>query len=714
MGKTLKELFKGSPQDKQVKAERETFLEQETSGIRISSLVEVNNPLIYGNEAIRIAQRSTPLLEDIKSNANGGTAGGGLIGGKINQARDFVNSTIGIPETQTPSRLVDKIDGTASNDNPSKSMQKRLDKFAEKNPNQVKNPHSQIPITKDIVGSNGTEVGKFLKQSGGGNPKTIGKQALGSGIGVAKDKLRGALFGEGQNAGTAQSSGGLNGKTYSVEYTSNDRTYSDVNKPKQLKSEEGVEKDLEGTKLDLSLVSPIYGTQRKETIGRFGKSEYAFQQINDAKGNPIWNQSQADYDVKNRYSSYTDSEGAIKDTPIKENSLEKKYGITSKSDNLNKLSITDIEKFTIDEYGNLKNGEETVGTDFIPFNIGKRGQTKIPFRATVTGITENVSPTWNSNKFLGNPFNFYTYSGIERSVSFNFTIFCLSPTELLNNWEKIQFLTKLTYPSINSNNLVNPPIIQFKLGDVYHDKDGFIESLTYTVPDNSNWETDGKIGYLPKIIAVAIGIKFIETPSSMTNLYGYKLSKEAQKANKEALENRGNFSENERINSNGTVNKVESVTADSRGIAKLPTTTINDNKPAVLKGLGGLKTSISAPSLKEMGQLPAITNQSAGADNLKGKTPLEASKEVQNKNGLTEAQSVALTRAQQFDSKITLVPRTSIPPMFKIINELPGDVFMKAPANEKHPEDGYAILKTDGTHKELIQIRTRYQKSIGL
>ena len=46
MGKTLLELFKGSPQDKQVKAERETFLEQETSGIRISSLVEVNNPLI--------------------------------------------------------------------------------------------------------------------------------------------------------------------------------------------------------------------------------------------------------------------------------------------------------------------------------------------------------------------------------------------------------------------------------------------------------------------------------------------------------------------------------------------------------------------------------------------------------------------------------------------------------------------------------------------
>jgi hypothetical protein len=695
MGKTLLELFKGSPQDKQVKAERETFLEQETSGIRISSLVEVNNPIIYGNEATRIALRSTPSLETMKSNAAGGDAGGGLIGGAINKARDFVNDTLGIPKGLIPSTIADKIIELRASKTPDNLETSKLE-----------SANSQTPITKDGYGPNGSLVGKFLKQSGGGNPTTIGKQALGSGIGVAKDKLRGALFGEGQTPGQ--------NKPVSVEYTNSDRTYSDTNKSKKIKSEEGVRTDLQGTKLDLSLVSPIYGTQRKETIGRFGKSEYAFQQINDANGNPIWNQSQSNYDIKNRYSSYTDSEGAIKDTPIQENSLEKKYGITSKSDNLNKLSITDIEKFTIDEYGNLKNGEEVVGSDFIPFNIGKRGQTKIPFRATVNGITENVSPTWNSNKFLGNPFNFYTYSGIERSVSFNFTIFCLSPTELLNNWEKIQFLTKLTYPSINTNNLVNPPIIQFKLGDVYHDKDGFIESLTYTVPDNSNWETDGKIGYLPKIIQVAIGIKFIETPASMINLYGYKLSKEAQKANKEALENRGNFSENERINSNGTTNRVESVATDSRGIVKLPTTTINDNKPAVLKGLGGLKTRISTPSLKEMGQLPAITNQSAAADNLKGKTPLEASKEVQNKNGLTEAQSVALTRAQQFDSKITLVPRTSIPPMFKIINELPGDVFMKSPANEEYSEDSYAILKTDGTHKELIQIRTRYQKSIGL
>lgn len=35
----------------------------------------------------------------------------------------------------------------------------------------------------------------MLKDGGGGNLKTIGKQALGSALKLGKDKLRGALFG---------------------------------------------------------------------------------------------------------------------------------------------------------------------------------------------------------------------------------------------------------------------------------------------------------------------------------------------------------------------------------------------------------------------------------------------------------------------------------------------------------------------------------------
>lgn len=606
MATTLRDLFKGSPQDKAVKTDTETFIEQETSGIRIKSLVELNNPLIYGNEATRIALRSTPDLEKMKKSTGGTEGGGGLIGGKISEARNFVNDELGIPKGLIPSEVVTKIiDSDSTND-----------KVGSVN-------NSQTPITKDLYGPNGKDVGKFLKQSGGGNPKTIGKQALGSGIGVAKDLLRGELFGEGQTTGQ--------NKPVSVEYTNDERTYSDTNKSKKLSRQEDIFKDLEKAnngRMDLTLVSPTYGVVRGGNIkygtpsGQYGKTKYAFGSTDG---------------------SYANGGGArVTSSPLKEYTdgkevglLENYYGI-GKQDTLNKLAVSDLAKYTIDDDGVVKDGETIIGRDLIPFNIGKRGGTKIPFRATITGLTENTAPTWNSNKFLGNPFNFYTYSGVERSTSFNFTIFCLSPAELTSNWEKIQQLTKMTYPSINSNNLVNPPLIQFRLGDIYYNKDGFVDSLTYTIPDNGTWETDGDLGYLPKIIEVAISIKLIETPSSMTNLYGYKLSKDALAAQKELLSSKQTeFDENQKTTSGETFTPTTDTGLTPRGVRIIKTDLTP--KKVDMSGLSGL-IKTQSPFEKELGIEPAVTSQSSVSDKLGGKTPLESMKDELSNTSFTASQ----------------------------------------------------------------------------
>ena len=77
---TILELFKSSGLDKQVKPDKDTVIEQELTGIRVRSAVELNNPLIYGNQAIRIATRSTSAVELMKSGTGGEGADGGLIG----------------------------------------------------------------------------------------------------------------------------------------------------------------------------------------------------------------------------------------------------------------------------------------------------------------------------------------------------------------------------------------------------------------------------------------------------------------------------------------------------------------------------------------------------------------------------------------------------------------------------------------------------------
>lgn len=160
------------------KQQVKNFAQQELNGIRVKSLVEVNNPLIYGNQATRIAQRTTPDKDDMLSNIDTPESAGGLNLNKvIGKARDAVNGALGIPETLLPSRVVEL----------KKDPKKGSIDFS-------KNPTNEA-ITRESYGKNGTGLGALLKSSGG-NPSTLGKQVVGGAIGAAKKGLRGAIFGK--------------------------------------------------------------------------------------------------------------------------------------------------------------------------------------------------------------------------------------------------------------------------------------------------------------------------------------------------------------------------------------------------------------------------------------------------------------------------------------------------------------------------------------
>ena len=153
----------------------------------------------------------------------------------------------------------------------------------------------------------------------------------------------------------------------------------------------------------------------------------------------------------------------------------------------------------------------------------------VSFRATLSGLTETFSPSWDTNKFIGNPFNFYTYNSIERSVTFTFKVYSNNGNEHISMWERLSFLSSLVYSQGYGKGEIKytiPPFIRFTLGNMYKAKDAFIESMTYTVPDEGNWEiglyqtnvnkkiqedTALKNYKLPKIIEVAITLKLIES-----------------------------------------------------------------------------------------------------------------------------------------------------------------------------------------------------------
>jgi hypothetical protein len=225
-------------------------------------------------------------------------------------------------------------------------------------------------------------------------------------------------------------------------------------------------------------------------------------------------------------------------------SLRNKNGIDSadKLDFLNEKTTYVLTKEN-SENGFLKFGDGTLldEYDFITLKF-KSVYTGVTanFRATVTGINETVSPSWDTAKFIGSPFNYYTYSSVERSVSFNFKLYSTTPEQHIASWERLNFLTSLAYPQGYSGPYAVPPFVLLTLGSLYKNKPTYIESLSYTMDDNGGWEI-GSIGVpekvtingkevsmkdykLPIIVDVAITLKLLESKGTTENnkFYGFR------------------------------------------------------------------------------------------------------------------------------------------------------------------------------------------------
>jgi hypothetical protein len=171
-------------------------------------------------------------------------------------------------------------------------------------------------------------------------------------------------------------------------------------------------------------------------------------------------------------------------------------------------------------------GNDIQSYDFIPLVIASltNAENSVMFRGTITGLTETFSPSWDSQRFIGSPFNYYIYQSVERNVTFNFRVWSQNPEEHIAAWDKLGVLAKMVYPQgYPANGAVTPPLVSLTLGDLYKTKESFIESLSYTIDDNSPWEIGTDVsGYkAPKVIDVAITFKFLQSKNSTTNMYGF-------------------------------------------------------------------------------------------------------------------------------------------------------------------------------------------------
>ena len=156
--------------------------------------------------------------------------------------------------------------------------------------------------------------------------------------------------------------------------------------------------------------------------------------------------------------------------------------------------------------------EESDNSDFIPFRFRDVNNNKyIIFRALLSGITDNFTPEFAAERYVGRPDQVYVYQGTNREISFTFDIYPKTRQELPVLWEKMNFLAGLVYPSwatTPSGGLgMIAPFIELTIGDMYKDTPGFLSQLSLTVQDGTTWEIDD--WKLPKYIQANCSFTYI-------------------------------------------------------------------------------------------------------------------------------------------------------------------------------------------------------------
>lgn len=189
----------------------------------------------------------------------------------------------------------------------------------------------------------------------------------------------------------------------------------------------------------------------------------------------------------------------------------------------------------------------------------------IPFRATLGSITDQNSPQWEELKYMGRADLLFLYKGFSRDVNFNFKVYANSIRELVPMWQRVNYLVGLTRPSKYTgratattgaaaeaggdtdttgleSSFIYPPMIEFRIGDLYVDQPAVLNSVSVTIPDDAHWEVlrdneykyifgingisnvieiNAKSRQLPTIVDISVNLRMLEKEQSQTGKYNF-------------------------------------------------------------------------------------------------------------------------------------------------------------------------------------------------
>lgn len=185
----------------------------------------------------------------------------------------------------------------------------------------------------------------------------------------------------------------------------------------------------------------------------------------------------------------------------------KQNSLANASDQYNSYDVIGGERNTIPTEL-LAKSDEKQSQDLIFFYFYDLiNKIYVPFRATITGLSDQHSADWEDISYIGRADKLFLYRGFSRDVNFGFAVYANSATEMLPMWNRVNYLVGLTRPSKytgkatvtnesenvdtsgKESRFIYPPMVTLRLGDLFYDQPCVVQSVSVTIPDDTNWES---------------------------------------------------------------------------------------------------------------------------------------------------------------------------------------------------------------------------------
>jgi len=149
------------------------------------------------------------------------------------------------------------------------------------------------------------------------------------------------------------------------------------------------------------------------------------------------------------------------------------------------------------------------------------------FRAYLTQLTDNTDASWSEIKYTGRGENFYVYGGFSRKMQVGFKVAALSAEEMKPMYQKLNYLMSNLMPDYKDN-IMRGPLMRMTIGNWIDGQTCILNSLSYTVPQDSPWEIainepgGDKLLILPHIVEVNLSFTPIGSQTRGVNLISQK------------------------------------------------------------------------------------------------------------------------------------------------------------------------------------------------